>query len=198
MGQMEVLVAEARYVPHIDEGDWSIDACLSTERTWHGGRIAGAGTTGAAVCLRLHQTADDRLEWLVEFPARGPAETAAPRPQQGAPTPSGPGASSPSAAPPGPGSGGLLRLADEESARVRSRRTRPSRHMGTPEVVYQARNRYETTVWRAAQHGLVLTRERRLLGTVHTLADLDQTTATLYDLREVHGHLDRLGPPGAL
>jgi hypothetical protein len=73
MSLMEVAAAEAGYVPHVDEGDWSIDARLYTERFWHGGRTQGAGVRIAAVCLRLHQ-APDRLEWVAEFPARGPQE----------------------------------------------------------------------------------------------------------------------------
>jgi hypothetical protein len=73
MRLMEAAVAEAEYVPHVDEGDWSIDVRRFAERTWHDGRPQGAGARIAAVCLRLHQT-PDRLEWLTAFPARGPQE----------------------------------------------------------------------------------------------------------------------------
>jgi hypothetical protein len=73
MRLMEAAVAEAGYVPRIDEGDWSIDVRRFAERSWEDGRPQGAGALIAAVCLRLHQ-APDRLEWVAEFPARGPQE----------------------------------------------------------------------------------------------------------------------------
>ncbi|RKS04994.1 hypothetical protein DFP74_0575 [Nocardiopsis sp. Huas11] len=76
--RMEAVVAEAGYLPHVDGGDWSIDARLFTERSWKGGRLQGVGARMAAVCLRLHQSGACRLDWLVEFPARSPAEWALP------------------------------------------------------------------------------------------------------------------------
>jgi hypothetical protein len=81
---------------------------------------------------------------------------------------------------------------------MRSRRTRHPRRKGTPETAHQVRAAFEATVWRAARHGLVLDRQRGFLWAVYTLTSLDQDTVILYDLREVHEHLDRLDPPSPL
>ncbi|WP_306370108.1 hypothetical protein [Nocardiopsis sp. CC223A] len=51
------------------------------------------------------------------------------------------------------------------------------------------RTRFEDLRWRAALHGLVLTRERRLLGAVYLLTPLEGEAVILYDLNEVIGHL---------
>ena len=63
---------------------------------------------------------------------------------------------------------------------------------GTREDVTRVRRAWGSTQWRAAQHGLVLDRTRGFLGAVYTLAGLDGRTTILYDLPEVHSHLDRL------
>ncbi|WP_157982463.1 hypothetical protein [Nocardiopsis sp. FIRDI 009] len=70
---MHTTLVQARYVPHVDWGQASIDARLYANRDVHNGRVVGADPI-AAVCLRLHQATPHRLEWVAEFPARTPDE----------------------------------------------------------------------------------------------------------------------------
>jgi hypothetical protein len=63
---------------------------------------------------------------------------------------------------------------------------------GTRDDVTRFREAFAATRWRAAEHGLALDRTRGFLGSVYTLAGLGGGTAILYDLAEVHDHLDRL------
>ncbi|MFE3456000.1 hypothetical protein ACFXKD_00530 [Nocardiopsis aegyptia] len=60
---------------------------------------------------------------------------------------------------------------------------------GTRDDVTRIRQAFAATRWRAARHGLVLDRTR---GSVYTLTSLDGQPSILYDLPEVHSHLDRL------
>ncbi|GAB2520820.1 hypothetical protein HNR10_000727 [Nocardiopsis aegyptia] len=63
---------------------------------------------------------------------------------------------------------------------------------GTRNDVTRFRQAFAATRWRAAQHDLVLDRTQGLLGSVYTLTSLKGRPAILYDLGEVHAHLDRL------
>jgi hypothetical protein len=78
---------------------------------------------------------------------------------------------------------------------MRNRCATPPRRTRGPQAAHQARTRYEAALWRAARHGLALTRDRGVLGTLYTLVSPTGGTVLLYDLAEVHDHLDRLGPP---
>ncbi|MFC9084908.1 hypothetical protein [Nocardiopsis dassonvillei] len=74
---------------------------------------------------------------------------------------------------------------------MRNRQPRPPRRPGTPDRPHQLRVAFEEARWQAAQRGLVLTRERRMLGAVYTLTSLDAETTILYDLGEVRAFLNR-------
>jgi hypothetical protein len=63
---------------------------------------------------------------------------------------------------------------------------------GTRDDVTRFREAFAATRWRAAEHGLVLDRTRGLLAAVYTLTPLGGHPVILYDLAEVHSHLDRL------
>ncbi|MFC9085495.1 hypothetical protein [Nocardiopsis dassonvillei] len=74
---------------------------------------------------------------------------------------------------------------------MKNRSSRPPRRPGTPDRPHQIRTAFEEVRWQAAQRGLVLTRERRMLGAVYTLTSLDTDTTILHDLGEVRAFLDR-------
>ncbi|RKS04995.1 hypothetical protein DFP74_0576 [Nocardiopsis sp. Huas11] len=81
---------------------------------------------------------------------------------------------------------------------MRHRHGKPLRRTRIPAAAHQVRKDFEDARWEAAQHGLILTRARRLLGAVYTLVSLDGEAVILYDLRELREYLDRLDPPSIL
>ncbi|GAA1456953.1 hypothetical protein GCM10009603_04920 [Nocardiopsis exhalans] len=70
---MESTLLDVGYTPHVDLGEWSIDARLYQDRHWENGYPVGH-TPIHAVALRLHQHRTDELWWLAEYPARTPDE----------------------------------------------------------------------------------------------------------------------------
>lgn len=73
MAAMESTLLDTGYTPHVQVGEWSIDARLYQDRHWEQGQPIGHHPQ-RAVALRLHQHCPGELWWLVEYPARTPTE----------------------------------------------------------------------------------------------------------------------------
>lgn len=80
MQQIQEALQRLGLTPEPRPADWSVDARLYQHREWQQRRFSGHGSPVAAMCLRLHQPARDRLWWLYETPARGVSQWATPDP----------------------------------------------------------------------------------------------------------------------